>query len=89
MKFVSWNVNGIRACVQKGFMDFFQEFRDIFCIPGTVIRKASWNCRLLAIISTGITQRRKGIQEPPYSQSKNPYPYLTELESKSMTRKAA
>ena len=25
MKFVSWNVNGIRACVQKGFMDFFHE----------------------------------------------------------------
>ena len=23
MKFVSWNVNGIRACVQKGFLDFF------------------------------------------------------------------
>ena len=25
MKFISWNVNGIRACVQKGFMDFFKE----------------------------------------------------------------
>ena len=25
MKLVSWNVNGIRACVQKGFLDFFQE----------------------------------------------------------------
>ena len=23
MKFISWNVNGIRACVQKGFMDSF------------------------------------------------------------------
>ena len=23
MKFISWNVNGIRACVQKGFLDFF------------------------------------------------------------------
>lgn len=33
MKFVSWNVNGIRACVQKGFMDFFKEAdADIFCI---------------------------------------------------------
>ena len=33
MKFVSWNVNGIRACVQKGFMEFFQEAdADIFCI---------------------------------------------------------
>ncbi len=33
MKFVSWNVNGIRACVQKGFLDFFKEAdADIFCI---------------------------------------------------------
>ena len=33
MKFISWNVNGIRACVQKGFLDFFNEAdADIFCI---------------------------------------------------------
>ncbi len=33
MRFVSWNVNGIRACVQKGFLDFFKEIdADIFCI---------------------------------------------------------
>ncbi len=33
MKLISWNVNGIRACVSKGFMDFFTEIdADIFCI---------------------------------------------------------
>lgn len=33
MKLISWNVNGIRACVGKGFMDFFKEAdADIFCI---------------------------------------------------------
>ncbi len=33
MKLISWNVNGIRACVQKGFLDFFKEIdADIFCI---------------------------------------------------------
>lgn len=33
MKFISWNVNGIRACVQKGFMHFFREAdADVFCI---------------------------------------------------------
>ena len=33
MKLVTWNVNGIRACVQKGFLDFFHEIdADIFCI---------------------------------------------------------
>lgn len=33
MKLISWNVNGLRACVQKGFLDFFQDIdADIFCI---------------------------------------------------------
>lgn len=33
MKFVSWNVNGIRACVKKGFLDYFHEVdADFFCI---------------------------------------------------------
>ncbi|MCD1146744.1 exodeoxyribonuclease III [Peptoniphilus sp. KCTC 25270] len=33
MKLVSWNVNGIRAALKKGFMDFFQEIdADIFCL---------------------------------------------------------
>ena len=33
MKLISWNVNGIRACVTKGFMDFFNKIdADIFCI---------------------------------------------------------
>ena len=33
MKFVSWNVNGIRACVTKGFLNYFNEVdADFFCI---------------------------------------------------------
>jgi len=33
MKLVSWNVNGLRACINKGFLDFFREAdSDIFCI---------------------------------------------------------
>lgn len=33
MKVVSWNVNGIRACVKKGFNDFFEQIEaDIFCV---------------------------------------------------------
>jgi exodeoxyribonuclease-3 len=36
MKLVSWNVNGIRACLKKGFMSFFEEIdADIFCIQET------------------------------------------------------
>ncbi|MCH5267510.1 MAG: exodeoxyribonuclease III [Lachnospiraceae bacterium] len=33
MRFISWNVNGIRACVGKGFLEYFKEAdADIFCI---------------------------------------------------------
>lgn len=33
MKFISWNVNGLRACLDKGFMDFFREAdADVFCL---------------------------------------------------------
>ena len=36
MKLISWNVNGIRACVGKGFLDYFKEAdADIFCIQET------------------------------------------------------
>lgn len=36
MKLISWNVNGLRACIGKGFYDFFQqEDADIFCLGET------------------------------------------------------
>lgn len=39
MKFISWNVNGIRACLTKGFMDFFNnEDADIFCLQETKVQ---------------------------------------------------
>ena len=47
MKFVSWNVNGIRACVQKGFLDFFKEAdADIFCIQETKIQEGQLTLEL-------------------------------------------
>jgi exodeoxyribonuclease-3 len=40
MKLVSWNVNGIRACVRKGFLDYFQQVdADIFCIQETKLQE--------------------------------------------------
>lgn len=40
MKLVSWNVNGIRACVKKGFLDFFmEENADIFCIQESKLQE--------------------------------------------------
>ncbi len=39
MKCISWNVNGIRACVGKGFLDYFNEAdADIFCLQETKLQ---------------------------------------------------
>ena len=40
MKFVSWNVNGLRACVEKGFREIFDNFAaDIFCLQETKLQQ--------------------------------------------------
>ena len=40
MKFISWNVNGLRACVQRGFLDFFNEIdADFFCIQESKLQE--------------------------------------------------
>ena len=39
MKFISWNVNGLRACMTKGFDDIFKELdADIFCVQETKLQ---------------------------------------------------
>ena len=39
MKLISWNVNGLRACVQKGFLDVFRELdADCFCLQETKLQ---------------------------------------------------
>lgn len=40
MKMISWNVNGLRACVNKGFYDYFREVNaDIFCMQETKLQE--------------------------------------------------
>ena len=40
MKFISWNVNGLRACLQKGWQDFFdRENADFFCLQETKLQE--------------------------------------------------
>lgn len=40
MKLVSWNVNGLRACVKKGFLEYFHDIdADIFCIQETKLQE--------------------------------------------------
>ena len=47
MKLISWNVNGIRACVGKNFMEFFNEANaDIFCLQETKLQANQINLQL-------------------------------------------
>jgi exodeoxyribonuclease III len=47
MKLVSWNVNGIRACARKGFLEFFNEAdADLFCIQETKLQEGQISLEL-------------------------------------------
>lgn len=44
MKMISWNVNGLRACINKGFEDFFNNIdADIFCLQETKLQEGQIN----------------------------------------------
>ena len=50
MKLISWNVNGLRAVVNKGFKEFFKEIdADIFCIQETKMQEAQLDENILEI----------------------------------------
>ena len=47
MKPISWNVNGLRACVQKGFLDIFKELdADMFCIQESKLQEGQISLEL-------------------------------------------
>ena len=61
MKYVSWNVNGIRACVKKGFEDFFKEVdADIFCIQESKCQEGQVKLELPGYHQYWNYARRKG-----------------------------
>ena len=46
-KMISWNVNGLRACVGKGFLDVFHELdADIFCIQESKLQEGQIDLEL-------------------------------------------
>ena len=60
-KFISWNVNGIRACVQKGFLDYFNEVdADIFCIQESKMQQGQLKLDLEGYFQYWNFAKRKG-----------------------------
>ena len=61
MKLISWNVNGIRACIKKGFEDFFSEIdADIFCIQETKCQEGQVDLEFKGYKSFWNSAERKG-----------------------------
>ena len=55
MKFISWNVNGLRAAVSKGFLDYFKAAdADIFSIQETKLQEGQMLMRLLKNVHKNI-----------------------------------
>ena len=61
MKLISWNVNGIRACVGKGFLDFFQQIdADFFCLQETKMQPGQLELELPGYYQYWNSAEKKG-----------------------------
>ena len=73
MKIVSWNVNGIRACAKKGFLDYFKEMdADIFCIQETKCQEDQIELELEGYIQYWNYAERKGYSGTAIFTKKKP-----------------
>ncbi len=73
MNFVSWNVNGIRACVNKGFCDFFKQIdADIFCIQETKCQPGQIELEFPGYMSFWNSAERKGYSGTAIFTKKEP-----------------
>lgn len=73
MKFISWNVNGIRACVGKGFLDFFKEVdADVFCLQETKLQEGQIELDLPGYFQYWNYAERKGYSGTAIFTKKEP-----------------
>ena len=73
MKLISWNVNGIRACITKGFLNFFKEIdADIFCIQETKCQKDQIQLELEGYKSYWNSAEKKGYSGTAIFTKKEP-----------------
>ena len=64
MKLISWNVNGIRACLQKGIEDAFRTLNaDFFCLQETKAQPHQVELRILRDDADARSTEMIGIQE--------------------------
>lgn len=60
-KMISWNVNGLRACAEKGFLDFFRQAgADIFCVQETKLQENQLTLELEGYLQFWNYAQKKG-----------------------------
>ena len=70
MKLVSWNVNGLRACVGKGFSDVFRRLdADCFCLQETKLQGGQLDLVFRVGVLIGILLRRRATPARPSSRA--------------------
>ena len=73
MKLISWNVNGIRACVGKNFMEFFNEVdADIFCLQETKLQENQIDLQLEGYYQYWNYAKKKGYSGTSIFTKKEP-----------------
>lgn len=72
MKLISWNVNGLRACLGKGFLDFAASAdADVICLQETKMQPEQADFDLPATTASGTAPIKKAIPAPPFSPGEN------------------
>lgn len=73
MRIISWNVNGLRACLNKGFMDFFQDkTADIFCVQETKMQQGQAEINLDGYLQYWNSAEKKGYSGTAIFTKKKP-----------------
>ena len=73
MKLISWNVNGIRACLTKGFENFFKNINaDIFCIQETKCQEGQVDLKFDGYFSYWNSAEKKGYSGTAIFTKQNP-----------------
>jgi exodeoxyribonuclease-3 len=88
MKLLSWNVNGLRACLNKGFEEFFvKEDADVFCLQETKLQEGQVDLSPEGYESYWNYAEKKGYSGTAIFTKKSRSAWNMVWESKSTTRK--
>ena len=73
MRFISWNVNGLRACMQKGFMEYFHDIdADFFCLQETKLQEGQIELELDGYLQFWNYAQKKGYSGTAIFAKKQP-----------------